>query len=145
MKINMCPTKKSALSREIGVPERAASRFFIVSAALFFLLGLSLPLFSQTELGSADDLTVLGTNGTALDPDTEIKGFTVFGATQAAYTGGVVGPGNVVVNGALAVSSGAYFTAVSTFSAGMYVMAAASFTDVANIYITGGADNQVLA
>ena len=52
---------------------------------------------------------MIGYQGIALDPDAEIKGFTVFGATQAAYTGAVVGAGNVVVNSCLAVSSGAYF------------------------------------
>lgn len=101
-------------------------RFAFSRPSLFPALLLSLALSAgccllpaianaQTELGSEDDLTVLGVNGTALDPDTEIKGFTVFGSTQAAYTGAVVGPGSVVVNGALAVSSGAYFVDSSTF------------------------------
>lgn len=152
--ISMSIIKSNAFYRNCGVFRRASSRIIVIPARVhavrFFLsvialLAISLPLSAQTELGSEDDLTVLGTNGTDIDPDAEIKGFTVFGSTQAAYPGGVAGPGNVVVNGALAVSSGAYFAGVSTFSAGMYVMAAASFTDVANIYITGGADNQVLA
>ncbi|PKM98894.1 MAG: hypothetical protein CVU79_01190 [Elusimicrobia bacterium HGW-Elusimicrobia-3] len=70
---------------------------------------------AQTELGSEDDLSVMGVDGTAVDPDVELKGFTVFGSTQAAYIGAVIGPGNVVVNGVLAVSSGAYFVDNSTF------------------------------
>lgn len=89
-------------------------------------------LYSQTELGSEDDFTVLGTNGTAADPDAEIKGFTVFGSTQTAYTGAVAGPGNVVVNGVLAVSSGAYFVGNSTF------------TNAAKIFINDGAAGQLL-
>ena len=152
----MHTVESSALSHKNGSSKRASSRFLTLSARSFalrfFLLALpllavSLPLCAQgqTELGVKDDLSVFGTNGTLDDPNVEIKGFTVFGSTQTSYTGAGSGPGNVVVNGALAVSSGAYFTGVSTFSTGMYVMAAASFTNVANIYITGGADNQVLA
>ena len=145
-----------ALFHKSGASKRVSSRFLTLSVrsfALRFSL-LALPLFAlslqlraqgQTELGVKDDLSVFGTNGTLDDPNVEIKGFTVFGSTQTSYTGAVSGPGNVVVNGALAVSSGAYFTGVSTFSTGMYVMAAATFTNVANIYITGGADKQVLA
>ena len=87
---------------------------------------------AQTELGSADDLTVFGVDGTAPDPDVEIKGFTVFGSTQAAYPGAVVGPGHVVVNGALAVSSGAYFVGNSTF------------TNAGKIFINDGAAGQLL-
>ncbi len=88
---------------------------------------------SGVEFGLADDLSVMGTGGDVLDPDTEIKGFTVFGATQAAYPGASAGPGNVVVNGYLAVSSGPYFAGSSTF------------TSASGIYITGGNDNEVLA
>ncbi len=98
-----------------------------------------------TEFGVEDDLTVLGTGGTAIDPDAEIKGFTVFGATQSAYPGAVIGAGNVVVNGALAVSSGAYFVAGSTFAGGAYFNSVSSFTAGAGaIYVGGGATGQVL-
>lgn len=98
-----------------------------------------------TEFGIEDDLTVLGTGGTAVDPDAEVKGFTVFGATQSAYTGAVVGAGNVVVNGALAVSSGAYFVAGSTFASGAYFNSVSSFTTGAgSIYVNGGTTGQVL-
>lgn len=71
---------------------------------------------NSTEMYIKDDLTLYGVEGTSLDPDMEVKGFSVFGATQAAYAGAVPGPGNVVVNGYLAVSSGAYFAAGSTFT-----------------------------
>ncbi len=143
----MCSIKNGSFFRIIGVPGRAPSCILVLPTLLFSLFALSLQLRAQgqTELGVKDDLSVFGTGGTALDPNAEFKGFTVFGSTQALYPGAVVGNGNVVVNGVLAVSSGAYFTGVSTFSSGIYVMAAATFTDVANIYITGGADNQVLA
>lgn len=91
-----------------------------------------------TEFGIEDDLSVFGSQGTALDPDMEVKGFTVFGSTQSAYTGAVVGAGNVVVNGVLAVSSGAYFVGNSTFTAGVYLPAPTS------LYVTGGGDGQVM-
>lgn len=103
-------------------------------AALFIYLSANLSAQSDngTEFGIADDLTVLGVQGTAIDPDVELKGFTVFGATQAAYTGAIIGPGNVVVNGALAVSSGAYFADNSTFTA------------AGKIFITDGSAGQLL-
>ena len=98
-----------------------------------------------TEFGIEDDLTVLGSEGTAPDPDAEIKGFTVFGATQSAYTGVAAGAGNVVVNGYLAVSSGAYFVGGSTFAAGgAYFTGVSSFSDVANVHYGGGTAGQVL-
>lgn len=96
------------------------SRIFIVFSILTLSplpYTLTPPVYAQTELGSMDDLAVFGVDGTALDPDVEIKGFAVFGSTQAAYTGAVAGPGNVVVNGALTVSSGAYILGDSTFPA----------------------------
>ena len=102
---------------------------------------------NSTEFGIEDDLSVLGTQGTAQDPDAEIKGFTVFGSTQAAYTGAVVGAGNVVVNGYLAVSSGAYFVGGSTFAAGgAYFTGVSSFTSgPAGMFIDGGAAGQVMS
>lgn len=108
-------------------------RYFL--PALFLSVScLMLPaaVAAQTELGSADDLTVLGATGTALDPDVEVKGFAVFGSTQSGYTGAVIGPGNVVVNGALSVSSGAYFVGNSTF------------TGASKIYINDGAAGEIL-
>ena len=124
------------------------SSLAVVRCFLFTILSLSAihcslinPLYAQgqTELGVKDDLSVFGTNGTFDDPNVEIKGFTVFGSTQTSYTGAVNGPGNVVVNGTLAVSSGAYFTGVSTFSSGMYVMAPGSAaTDMAQIWRNSG-------
>jgi hypothetical protein len=87
---------------------------------------------AQTEMGVEHDFSVYGVGGTAADPNVEIKGFTVFGSTQAAYGGGVIGPGNVVVNGVLAVSSGAYFVGNSTF------------TGAGNIFINDGSAGQLL-
>lgn len=115
--------KKNMLFRR--APFRSA---FSLPRPLFLFLSLSaaccLPpaaVFSQTELGIKDDLTVMGAAGTAADPDVEIKGFTVFGSTQTAYTGVVVGAGNVLVNGHLAVSSGAYFMGNSTFTGTLFL------------------------
>ena len=107
-------------------------RFLVLLSPLVFALALSGNCLSQTELGSEDDLTVMGTDGDAVDPDVEIKGFSVFGSTQTSYAGAVVGPGNVVVNGVLAVSSGAYFVGNSTFTA------------AGNIFINDGAAGQLL-
>lgn len=69
-----------------------------------------------TEFGIEDDLTVLGKSGNAVDPDVEIKGFTVFGSTQTAYLI-PVDTGNVVLNGAVQISSGLYSAGTSTFAA----------------------------
>ncbi|HBB67405.1 MAG TPA: hypothetical protein DCZ93_08940 [Elusimicrobia bacterium] len=88
-------------------------------SAFLALAGLIVcqPGLRAAEFTAVNDLAALGADGTASDPDVEIKGFTVFGATQAAYTGAEAGPGNVMVNGALTVSSGAYFVGNSTFPA----------------------------
>ena len=83
---------------------------------------------NATEFGIEDDLTILSTAGTAPDPDVEIRGFTLFGSTQAAYTGAVVGAGNVVVNGYLAVSSGMYVNGNSTFTARVDLPAVDKYT-----------------
>ncbi|MBI5744545.1 MAG: hypothetical protein HY952_08355 [Elusimicrobia bacterium] len=109
--------------------ERAAA------IVLFFAAFQALPgrLCAQTELGAADDLTVVGADGTPSDPDVEVRGFSVFGATQAAYAGAAAGPGNVVINGVLAVSSGAYFVGNSTF------------TGANRIFINDGSAGQVLS
>jgi hypothetical protein len=118
-----------------GLSGLSPSRGGLFRLAFWLFLAAFVPIVTaqaQTELGSEDDLTILGTDGTALDPDAEIKGFTVFGSTQAAYTGAVTGPGNVVVNGALAVSSGAYFVGNSTF------------TGAGKIFINDGTAGQLL-
>jgi len=119
------PRRRNAYSALSGL----AARLLLIAAVSY-----SMPpcLRAQTELGAEDDLTVLGATGTAIDPDTEIKGFTVFGSTQTSYTGAVVGPGSAVVNGVLAVSSGAYFVASSTFAA------------ASKIFIADGAEGQLL-
>jgi hypothetical protein len=110
------------------------SRIVALLFAAIALRPLAPVLYAQTELGSSDDLTVMGTNGTALDPDVEIKGFTVFGSTQSAYPGNIpVLAGNVVVNGYLSVSSGSYFSANSTFTAAN------------TVFINDGSAGQLLA
>jgi hypothetical protein len=103
---------------------------------------------NSTEFGVAGDLSVYGNNGTLVDPDVKVKGFSVFGATQAVYAGMTsLVPGGVVVNSALAVSSGAYFLGGSTFAAG-----GAYFTDVSSftagpskIFVNGGTNGQVMS
>jgi len=100
---------------------------------------------NATEFGIEDDLTVLGSEGTALDPDAEVKGFTVFGRTQASYLIPVTS-GNVVMNGAVQVSSGLYVTGGSTFATGAYFTGVSSFTTgPSSMYINGGADGQVMS
>ncbi len=95
-----------------------------------------------TEFGVMDDLTVLGVQGDYLDPDVEIKGFTVFGATQTAYTANISsGPGNVIINGVLGVSSGAYIVGASTFA---YV-SSITISGANAIFINGGNTDNLLA
>jgi len=126
----------------------------IATGLLLALVVLCVPAVyaadNGTEFGIEDDLSVFGAQGTALDPDVEIKGFTVFGATQSAYVGAVVGTGSVVINGHLAVSSGAYFVANSTFAAGSYFMGSSTFAATVNLpaptslYVSGGSNGQVM-
>jgi hypothetical protein len=128
---------------------------FLASVSIFSATGFTQ---AETELGSEGDLTILGTGGTAVDPNVEIKGFTVFGSTQTSYDGAVISSGSVVINGYLSVSSGAYFAAPSTFAANSYFIGGATFTTggayftgvssfaagPGGIYINGGNANQVL-
>jgi len=107
--------------------------FFTLCLCTSMLLYLPHALYAQaTEFGVADDFTAMGTDGTADDPDIKLKGFSVFGSTQTSYTGAMIGPGNIVVNGYLTVSSGAYFVGNSTF------------TGAAKIFITDGSAGQLL-
>ncbi|OGR53529.1 MAG: hypothetical protein A2049_02050 [Elusimicrobia bacterium GWA2_62_23] len=102
-------------------------------ACVALWLALSSGAAAQIELGVVDDISGYGVDGTAYDPDLEIKGFTVFGATQAGYPGISAAPGNVVVNGALSVSSGVYFVGDSTFTA------------ASKIFINDGSSGQILS
>ena|GEM_PF-2747885 len=128
---------------------KTGKNMFRACILLLAVCGLFLaPLFaadSGIETGVGDDFTVKGVEGTALDPDVEIKGFSVFGATQAAYAGAVIGPGNMVVNGVLGVSSGIYSVSASTFAARFYAAGVSSFSGVGNIFISDGGNNEVLA
>ena len=89
-------------------------------ATMIIVMGVVISINSadnKTEFGVMDDFTVWGVEGTLDDPDLEIKGFSVFGATQPAYTANIDnGPGNVMINGVLGVSSGAYIAGISTIS-----------------------------
>lgn len=94
---------------------------------------------NSTEFGIEDDLTVLGTAGTAVDPDVEIKGFSVFGATQAAPALLIpAAPGNMFVNGYVQVSSGMYMNGSSTFTSTVYLPAPTS------LFVTGGSEGQIM-
>lgn len=96
---------------------------------------------AATELGAQDDFTALGIEGNYEDPDVEIKGFSVFGATQSAYTANIpYGPGNVIINGVLGVSSGAYIAGVSTFA---YV-SSITISGASAIFIKNGSTGQLL-
>jgi hypothetical protein len=83
---------------------------------------------NATEFGIEGDLTVLGKGAIdPSDPDLEVKGFTVFGATQAAPVLQIpFTPGNVFVNGYVQVSSGMYVAGSSTFTATVNLPVAAS-------------------
>jgi len=94
---------------------------------------------NSTEFGIEDDLTVLGTGGSAVDPDLEVKGFSVFGATQSAPALQIpVAPGNVFVNGHIQVSSGMYVMGGSTFTSTVQLPVPTS------IFVTGGTQGQVM-
>jgi uncharacterized cupin superfamily protein len=96
---------------------RSITRFI---AAFAIILAAGAPAFADndTEFGIEDDLTVLGTSGGAADPDLEVKGFTVFGATQAAPLLQIpAAPGNIFANGYVQISSGLYVAGPSTFTA----------------------------
>ena len=123
----LCKNERGILAFRI-----AAFRFFLAAGLLFLASGSYAENLSFVEFGVAGDLTVLGQVGTAVDPNVKIKGFTVFGSTQTYYTGIVPGNGNVVINGSVSVSSGAYFSATSTFP------------EARSIVINDGAAGQVL-
>ncbi|MDA8244936.1 MAG: hypothetical protein M0025_12565 [Elusimicrobia bacterium] len=113
---------------------------FGLMAALTLLCAPAVYADNNTEFGIEDDLTVLGNGGTLADPDVEIKGFSVFGATQVAPPLQIpVAPGNVFVNGYVQISSGLYVAAPSTFTATVNLPAPGS------IYVTGGTNGQVLS
>jgi hypothetical protein len=118
-------------------------RLAFQTLSLFFILcpqAAILHAQAITQLGSADDITILGKGGSGTSPNAALWGFTVFGPPSASYPGPVQGgAGNVVINGYLSVSSGAYFVGGSTLSAGgAYFTGVSSFSDVANIYIPHG-------
>jgi hypothetical protein len=96
---------------------------------------------NNTEFVVEDDLTVNGTQGTYEDPDVELKGFVVIGATQAAYTANIPnGPGNLIVNGTLGVSSGAYIVGNTTIT----YITSATFSGASSIFINDGDTGQIL-
>ncbi|HAF95245.1 MAG: hypothetical protein A2021_02285 [Elusimicrobia bacterium GWF2_52_66] len=93
---------------------------------------------NATEFGVEDDLTIMGTAGTVADPDVEIRGFSIFGST--GVTANIpVAPGNIIVNGQMQVSSGAWFVGNSTFTGTVTLPAPVS------LRIAGGLDNQVMS
>ncbi|MBI4349842.1 MAG: hypothetical protein HY550_00230, partial [Elusimicrobia bacterium] len=105
-----------------GAFHRASSCFAFLLVLLFVFTFTSTCFSqSQTELGAEDDLTVLGTDGAVPDPDVEIKGFSVFGSTNV-LTHISTAPGNVVINGALEVSSDVYVVGKSTFAGNVYIV-----------------------
>lgn len=93
-----------------------------------------------TEFGIADDLTVLGAGGLSTDdPDLEVKGFSVFGATEADHALGIPkAPGNIFANGYVQVSSGLYVAGSSTFTARL------KLPDPGSIFLSNGITGEVL-
>lgn len=114
----------------------------VMAAAALFALALVPAAYAAdngTEFGIEDDLTVLGTGGTAVDPDMEVKGFTVFGATQAAPALNIpAAPGNIFANGYVQVSSGMYVAGSSTFTARV------KLPNASGIFVSDGATGEVL-
>jgi len=96
---------------------------------------------NNTEFVVEDDLTINGTQGTYEDPDVELKGFVVIGATQPSYTANIpAGPGNVIINGTLGVSSGAYIVGNTTIT----YITSATFSGASSIFINDGDNGQIL-
>jgi microcystin-dependent protein len=96
---------------------------------------------NNTEYVVEDDLTVNGTQGTYLDPDVELKGFAVIGATQPSYTTNIpAGPGNVIINGTLGLSNGAYIVGNTTIT----YITSATFSGASSIFINDGNTGQIL-
>jgi hypothetical protein len=96
---------------------------------------------NETEFVVEDDLTINGTQGTYEDPDVELKGFVVIGATQPTYTANIsTGPGNVIINGILGVSSGAYIVGNTTIT----YITSATFSGASSIFINDGSTGNSL-
>jgi len=102
---------------------------------LILIFGVSGYCDNNTEFVVEDDLTVNGTQGTYEDPDVELKGFVVIGATQPTYTANIPnGPGNLIVNGVLGVSSGAYIVGNTTIT----YITSSTFSGANAIFINDG-------
>lgn len=114
-------------------------RVFIALACVAAAGRLAHAADNGTEFGIEDDLTVLGTGGTAADPDLEVKGFSVFGSTQSAPALVIpVAPGNIFANGYVQVSSGLYVAGSSTFTSTVNLPAPTA------LYVSGGNNGQVM-
>jgi len=108
---------------------------------LILIFGVSGYCDNNTEFVVEDDLTINGTQGTYEDPDVELKGFVVIGATQPSYTANIpAGPGNVIINGTLGVSSGAYIVGNTTIT----YITSATFSGASSIFINYGDTGQIL-
>jgi len=108
---------------------------------LILIFGVSGYCDNNTELVVEDDLTINGTQGTYEDPDVELKGFVVIGATQPTYTANIsTGPGNVIINGILGVSSGAYIVGNTTIT----YITSSTFSGASSIFINDGSTGQIL-
>jgi hypothetical protein len=108
---------------------------------LILIFGVSGYCDNNTEYVVEDDLTINGTQGTYEDPDVELKGFVVIGATQPSYTANIpAGPGNVIINGTLGVSSGAYIVGNTTIT----YITSATFSGASSIFINDGNTGQIL-
>lgn len=116
----------------------------IAAIAIILTAGALAYADNDTEFGIEDDLTVLGTSGSAVDPDMEVKGFTVFGSTQASPLLQIpVAPGNIFANGYVQISSGLYVDGNSTFTAYAYFQSTVTMTE-GNLKYGSGVAGKVL-
>ena len=116
-------------------------KIFLASFVFIIFFSLFGYCDNNTEFVVEDDLTVNGTQGTYEDPDVELKGFVVIGATQPTYTANIPnGPGNLIVNGTLGVSSGAYIVGNTTIT----YITSATFSGASSIFIGGGTAGYLL-
>jgi len=95
---------------------------------------------NSTEFGVEDDLTVLGTGSlTTSDADVEIKGFTVFGATEPNHALNIpMAPGSIYANGYVQISSGMWVAGSSTFTSTV------NLPNPSSILISGGDEGQLM-
>ena len=122
LNMKMLRQASSAIRHCVGSPtsagcardEGASSLYAGVRIAGFCVLAVLIACSSAytadvgTEFGAQDDLTVSGTQGTSIDADLEVKGYSVFGTSGVGAAVVTQGVGNVYVAGSVEVETNLY-------------------------------------